>query len=161
MSIKIRLKNSLNEKLVKNHVFFANHDFKISGFNNLSIFKHSNFINKSISSNKSDDKSFLSFDISPTQKILLIKLKNNQSSHDIEKIGADFYSYLKANSFLKSSFYEINIRNVNLNNRNFFDEFIHGVELKSYEFNKYKSKKENKIFEIDIINKNKKKPIIS
>ena len=104
MSIKIRLKNSLNEKLVKNHVFFTNQDFKIAGFNKLSIFKHSDFIIKSISSNKSNDKNFLSFDIGPTQKILLIKIKNNQSSLDVEKIGADFYSYLKSNSFFKIYF---------------------------------------------------------
>ena len=155
MSIKIRIKNSLNEKLVKNHVFFTNQDFKIAGFNKLSIFKHSNFINKSISSNKSNDKNFLSFNIGPTQRILLIKIKNNQSSLDIEKIGADFYNYLKSNSFFKSTFYEINIKNTNLRDEYFFDEFIHGVELKSYEFNKYKSKKENKIFEIDVINKSK------
>ena len=121
MSIKIRLKNSLNEKLVKNHVFFTNQDFKIAGFNKLSIFKHSDFIIKSISSNKSSDKNFLSFDIGPTQKILLIKIKNNQSSLDIEKIGADFYSYLKSNSFLKSTFYEHNIKNANSNNQYFFD----------------------------------------
>jgi len=155
MSIKIRLKSSFDEKLVKNHVFFTNQDFKIAEFNKLSVFKHSDFIKKSISSNKFDNKNFLSFDIGPTQKILLIKIKNNQTSLDIEKIGADFYSYLKSNSFFKTTFYEVNIRNVSSDNQYFFDEFIHGLELKSYEFNKYKSKKENKIFEIDVINKSK------
>ena len=155
MSIKIRLKNSLNEKLVKNHVFFTNQDFKIAGFNKLSVFKHSDFIKKSISSNKLNNKNFLSFNIGPIQKIILVKIKKNQSSLDIEKIGADFYNYLKSNSFFNSTFYELNIRNANSDNQFFFDEFIHGVELKSYEFNKYKSKKENKIFEIDVINKNK------
>ncbi len=155
MSINIRLKNSLNEKLVKNHVFFTDQNFKIAGFSKLPIFKHANFINKSINSNKSNEKNFLSFDIGPTQRILLIKIKNNQSPLDIEKIGANFYNFLKSNLFLKSTFYEPNIKNANSNDQYFFDEFIHGLELKSYEFNKYKSKKEKKIFEIDIINKNK------
>ncbi len=155
MSIKIRLKNSLNEKKVKNHVFFTNQDFKINGLSKLPIFKISNIVNKTINSNRIDKKNFLSFNINPSQKIILIKIENNQSSIDVEKIGADFYSYLKSNSFLKSTFYEINIRNTNSNNQYFFDEFIHGLELKSYEFNKYKSQKENKIFEIDVINKSK------
>ena len=155
MSIKIRLKSSLDEKLVKNHVFFTDQDFKISGFNKLSIFKSSNLITKSITSNKISDKNFLSFNINPTQKIILIKIKNHLSSLDIEKIGADFYSYLKINSFFKITFYEQNIKNANCQNKYFFDEFIHGVELKSYEFNKYKSKNENKIFEVDILNKSK------
>ena len=60
MSIKIRLKQSLNEKLVKNHVFFTDQDFKISGFNKLSIFKNFNYINKSIDSNKLNNKFFSS-----------------------------------------------------------------------------------------------------
>ena len=155
MSIKIRLKRSLDEKLVKNHVFFTDQDFKISGFKELSIFKSSNLIIKSINANKINDKNFLSFNINPTQKIILIKIKNNQSSLDIEKIGADFYSYLKSNSFFNTTFYEQNIKNSNCKNKYFFDEFIHGVELKSYEFNKYKSKNDNKTLEIDIYNKNK------
>ena len=50
---------------------------------------------------------------------LLIKIKNNQSSLDIEKIGADFYSYLKSNSFFKSTFYELNIKNINSSNESF------------------------------------------
>ena len=140
MSIKIRLKSSLNEKLVKNHVFFANQDFKISGFNKLSIFKSSDLITKTINSNKLNDKNFLSFNINPTQKIILIKIKNNQSPLDIEKVGADFYRYLKANSFFKTIFYDQNIKNANCQNKYFFDEFVHGLELKSYEFNKYKTK---------------------
>ena len=155
MSIKIRLKSSLDEKLVKNHVFFTDQDFKISGFKKLSIFKSSNLIIKSTNANKINDKNFLSFNINPTQKIILIKIKNNQSSLDIEKVGADFYSYLKSNSFFNTTFYEQNIKNSNCKNKYFFDEFIHGVELKSYEFNKYKSKNDNKTLEIDIYNKNK------
>ena len=155
MSIKIRLKSSLDEKLVKNHVFFTDQDFRISGIKKLSIFKSSNLIIKSINANKTNDKNFLSFNINPTQKIILIKIKNNQSSLDIEKIGADFYSYLKSNSFFVTTFYEQNIKNSNCKNKYFFDEFIHGVELKSYEFNKYKSKNDNKTLEVDILNKNK------
>ena len=145
----------MDEKLVKNHVFFTDQDFKISGFKKLSIFKSSNLIIKSINANKINDKNFLSFNINPTQKIILIKIKNNQSSLDIEKIGADFYSYLKSNSFFNITFYEQNIKNSNCKNKYFFDEFIHGVELKSYEFNKYKSKNDNKTLEVDILNKNK------
>ena len=70
MSIKIRLKNSLNEKLVKNHVFFTNQEFKISGFNKLPIIKNSDFINKSIKTYKLKDKDFLSFNINHKKKII-------------------------------------------------------------------------------------------
>ena len=155
MSIKIRLKNSLNEKLVKNHVFFTNQDFKITGFNKLSIFKHSNLINKSINTYKTDNKNLLSFNIKPDQKIILIRIKRNLSSLDIEKIGADFFSHIKSNSFFQTTFHQKNIVNVDYNHKYFFEGFLHGIELKSYEFNKYKSKKKDIKFEIDIINNSK------
>jgi len=155
MSIKIRIKNSLSEKLVKNYVFFTNQDFKIRGLNKLPVTHQSNFINKSIYSNKVNKKDFLFFNINENQKIILIKVENNQSTLQNEKMGANFYNYIKSNSFFNTTFFEENIKELNSKNKFFFDEFIHGVELKSYVFNKYKTKNENKNFELNIIIKNK------
>ena len=144
MSIKISVKNNINLKSVKNHVFFTNKNFKINGLSKLPISNFSSFINKSLSSGNFDKKKFLSLDISATQKLILIKIKNNPSSLDIEKIGAEFYTYLKLNFFLKTTFYEQNIRNTFSKNKFFFDQFAQGLQLKSYEFNKYKSKVKKK-----------------
>ena len=155
MSIKISLKKSLNIKSVKNHVFFANQDFKISELNKLPIFKFSNFITESVRKSNLIKKNILSFNINASQKIILIKIKNNKSSLEIEKLGAEFYVYLKSNLYFKTTFYEENIRNFGLKNEYFFDQFIQGLQLKSYEFNKYKSKNIEKKFDIEIINKNK------
>ena len=141
MSIKISLKKSLNIKSVKNHVFFTNEDFKISELSKLPIFKFSSFITKSVSASNLVKKNILSFNINASQKIILIKIKDYKSSLTIEKLGAEFYIYLKSNSYFKTTFYEQNIRNVSLKNKYFFDQFIQGLHLKSYEFNKYKSKK--------------------
>ncbi len=155
MSINISLKKSLNVKSVKNHVFFTNKDFRINEINKLPIFKFSNFINRSLISKALDDKNFLSFDINAFQKVILIRIKNSQSPLEIEKIGAEFYTYLKTNSYFKTSFYEQNLRSTFPKNKFFFDQFIQGLQLKSYEFNKYKSKSKEKKFEIEILNKNK------
>ncbi len=155
MSIKISIKNSLNEKSVKNHVFFTNQDFRITGLNKLPISKFSSFINKSLKSFKLENKKFLSFNINASQRIILIKIKNNQSSLECEKMGAEFYTYLKSNLFLKTTFYEKNIRDFISKNKYFIDQFFQGLQLKSYQFNKYKSKNIEKKFEIEILNKNK------
>ena len=155
MSIKISLKKRLNIKSVKNHVFFTNENFRISELSKLPIFKFSNFITKSVSTSNLVKKNILSFNINATQKIILIKIKDNKSSLTIEKLGAEFYVYLKSNSYFKTTFYEQNIRNLSLKNKYFFDQFIQGLQLKSYEFNKYKSKNIEKKFDIEIINKNK------
>ena len=106
MSIKISVRNSLNAKSVQNHVFFTNQDFRISNLNELSISKFSSFIYKSVSSSNLVNKNILSFNINASQKIILIKIKKNQSSLEIEKLGAEFYMYLKSNLYLKTTFYE-------------------------------------------------------
>ena len=148
MSIKISIKNSLNPKSVKNHVFFTNQNFKIDNLSKLPISKFSNFINKSVGLSDLDQRNFLSFNINASEKIILVKMKNNSSSLEIEKIGAEFYVYLKSNSFLKTTFYEQNIKNFVSNNKYFFDQFVQGLRLKSYKFNKYKSKNKEKKFDI-------------
>ena len=146
MSIKISIKNSLSQKSVKNHVFFTNKNFKINELSKLPISKFSNFINQSLSFNELGDKNFLSLDINASQKVILIKIKDNQSPLEIEKIGAEFYVYLKSNLYLKTTFYEQNIKDTFPKNKFFFDQFVQGVQLKSYEFNKYKSMFLTKIF---------------
>ena len=155
MPINISLKKSLNIKFVKNHVFFTDKDFKIKELNKFPISKFSSFINKSISSSELSHKNFLSLDINPLQKVILIKIKNNQSSLDVEKIGAEFFTYLKTNLYLNTTYYEENIRNISSKNKFFFDQFAQGLQLKSYEFNKYKSRSKEKKFYLEILNKNK------
>ena len=140
MSIKITFKTNISEKIIKNYVLFSDENFRIKGFNQLPLSKHSNFIGKIVDNNSSKEKDFISFNINPSQKIILIKLKKN-TSIDNEKIGAKFFNYLKTNSTINSSFLENNFKELISKNKNFLDEFLHGIQLKSYEFNKYKTKK--------------------
>ena len=153
MAIKINFKKNISEKLVKNYVLFSDENFKIMGLNSLPLQKHASNINKTVDNNKIKDKNFLLFDLSPNQKILLVKLKKDTSSLEIEKIGAKFYDYIKSCSIYSSTFFENNFKIINAKNKNFLVEFIHGVKLKSYIFEKYKSKKKHRDFEISISTK--------
>ena len=144
MSIKISYKKGISEKLIKNYVLFANEEFKVNGLSKLSLSKQSNQINKTIISNRSKTKDFVSFNLNPGQKIILIKLKNNQSALENEKKGAVFYNFIKSNSILSLTLLEKNIKETQSKNKNFLDEFLHGTQLKSYEFNKYKKKKKKR-----------------
>ena len=167
MSIKLSIKKSYNEKMVKNYVFFTNEDFKIDSLDKSAVGKFSNQIRKTIDSSVLKNKEFLSFNLSPSQKIILIKLKKNQSSLENEKIGAKFFNYTKLNLFFSVAFFEQNIFQIKSNSKFFFDEFILGVKLKSYEFNKYKTKKSDKTLLLELfikknqINFNKNKRFIS
>tara|TARA_B100000902_G_scaffold376469_1_gene407570 strand:+ start:1197 stop:2666 length:1470 start_codon:yes stop_codon:yes gene_type:complete len=148
MSIKISFNKNLADKSVKNYVFFCDHDFKIYGLNKLQISEQSSIINKTIKSNKSNDKKILLFNLNPDQRIILIKIKKALSSVENEKKGAQFYNFLKSNQIFDSTFFEENIKDVATKNKFFINEFFHGLELKSYEFDKYKSKKKKEIFNI-------------
>ena len=119
MSIKLSIKKSFNEKIVKNYVYFTNESFKISNINKSYVSKFSNQIIKTINSNDLKDKDILSFNINPTQKIILIKIKNNQSFLENEKVGAKFLSYVKLNSFSIISFFEQNIKEINIQSKFF------------------------------------------
>ena len=154
MSIKISIKKTISDKDVKNYVLFCNENFKINGINKISLKNQSKQIERSINSFKSKDKNFLSLNINPTQKIILIKIEKIQNSTEIEKIGAKFFNYIKSNSIFDVTIFNNNIRETSNKNPNFLDEFLHGAKLKSYNFNKYKSKRKNEIFNIVISSDN-------
>ncbi len=155
MSIKISFKNSISPKLVKNYVLFCDESFKIDGLNSLSIKRQSSDINKLINIDKSDKKDFLIFNINTSQKIILIKIKRNNPSVDNEKIGAKFFSFIKNKSIFHLSLFNNNIKATSQKNINFLDEFIHGAELKSYNFKKYKTKENKETFNFVISRDNK------
>ncbi len=155
MPIKINVKNSINDASIKNYVLFSNEDFKISGLNRLSLSHFSSNISKTIQTNKSNKKEILIFNLNPTQKVIVIKLKTNHSPLSNEKKGAEFYDFIKSNSILSSTFIEDNFIDTLKKNKNFIDEFFHGIKLKSYEFNKYKTKKNFENYEINISIKSK------
>ena len=131
MSIKISLKKNISEKNIKNYVLFADENFKINGLSRLLLNKQSNLLNKAIISNKLYTKTFLQFNLNPSQKIILIKLNKNQSTVDNEKKGAEFYKYIKENNIFNQAFFENNIKDTFPKNKFFIDEFLHGIQLKS------------------------------
>ena len=79
--------------------------------------------------------------LNPNQKIIIIKLKNSFTSLEIEKIGAEFYNYIKENQITNSTLLENNLKEFLKKIKDFIDQFVHGVKLKSYNFDKYKTKK--------------------
>ena len=153
MSIKINLKKSINDNAIKNYALFTDQEFKVNSLNKLRLSKFTNEINKTINSNKSPNKDFLVFNLNSHQKIILIKLKKNITSLNNEKVGANFYNFIKSNSINNSTFISENFSEVLKKNKNFLNEFFHGVELKSYKFDKYKTKKDNDKYEFDVLSK--------
>ena len=102
---------------------------------------------------KLNHKNLLFFEINSKKTIFLISLKKNLKTSDVENLGAKFYGYI--NNDNKNDYF-INSDTINSKINNFLAYFLHGLKLKSYDFNIYKSKKKKKIINVIIIgNKNK------
>ncbi len=98
--------------------------------------------------NKNKKKSLLSFDLNPNQKIILISLKKNQKSNETEKSGAKLTDFLKSEGAEAIHIVSDTI-SLNLKPDSIY-EFLHGMRLKSYSFERYKSKKESNTLKVNI-----------
>ena len=86
-------------------------------------------------------KNLLLFEINSKKTIFLISIKKNLKNSDVENLGAKFHSYI---DYDKKNDYVINSDTIDSKINNFVGHFLHGLKLKSYEFNFYKSKKKKK-----------------
>ena len=152
MTVQINYKKSGLQKPSNNLVLFVDEKF-----NTKSIKKHVSVVELSYISDLlkiSDlDKNLLVFELSSKKKIILISIKKDVKNSDIENLGAEFYRRINHG---KNSEYFINSDSIIGKYENFISYFLHGLKLKSYEFNKYKSKKKTRIISINVSgNKNK------
>ena len=153
---KIVIKSSSFAKNVKNFGLFCDKNFKISDLRKLELSKYSQELIQFTKNTKSSvliKEKFLIFNINSAQKVLLIKTSNNDINFDNEKLGADFFDFLKKNYIDSVLFNTENAQSIKKNNSLFFNEFIHGIELKSYSFDKYKKDKQNNKLELILIDK--------
>ena len=90
------------------------------------------------------------------KKIILVSIKNNLKTSNIENLGAEFYK--KVNHGKNSEYFIISDSIFGKYN-NFLGHFLHGLKLKSYQFNKYKTKKVTRIISINIVG-SKNKPSV-
>jgi len=153
MSIKISFKSKINNKDISNYVLFCEKNFNINALKKELTIAESSYI-KGLLKNNDLKKNIYSFDFSSNKKIILINIKDQLTSSDVEKLGAEFFDFTKNN---KIKNLVINSNSLNAKpGKDFIGRFLHGLKLKSYEFSKYKTKKESNLINISLIgNKNK------
>ncbi len=151
MIIKEKYTNSARlNNLSGTIIFFANKKFEIKNLSNLLNSSQVNLLKKNLKNN-TKKKEIFSFDLSHNQKIIIYSVKNNNDSY--EKNGAKLYGFLKNENLSKIYIYGDTIENSN--NIKCLHELIHGMKLKSYTFDKYLTKKNSEILNINIISKKK------
>ncbi|RPG94978.1 MAG: leucyl aminopeptidase, partial [Candidatus Pelagibacter sp. TMED263] len=153
MSIKISIKKNINNKDIKNYVLFCEKNYKINTIRKETTSAEFSYI-AGLLKNNDLKKNICSFDISPKRKIILVNIKDQSNSSDVERLGAELYDFIKLN---KINNLLINSNSLNAKpGKDFIGRFLHGLKLKSYEFSKYKTKKKTSVVNISVSgNKNK------
>ena len=151
MSLQINYKNISVKKNPANLVLFVDDNFSLRGIKKYISVKEYAYISDLLTS-IDKNKKIVSYDITSHKKIILISVKKNIISSEVESLGAKFYDNFN-NS--KLSTFIINCDTIKSSLKNFAGLFLHGLKLKSYNFEKYKSKKNKKKISITIIGKNK------
>jgi leucyl aminopeptidase len=152
MTIQINYKNNNLKNPSNNLVFFVEQNFNIGSLKKHISNAEFSYINDLL---KSSDlkKNLLLFQINSKKTIFLISIKDNIKTSDIESLGAEFHGYI---NYDKKSDYFVNTDSISNKFESFLGYFLHGLKLKSYEFNIYKSKNDKKNISINVIgNKHK------
>ena len=151
MTIQINYKNNGLKKISVNHVLFVDENFNISGLKKHISNTEFSYINDLL---KSSDlkKNLLFFEVNSKKTIFLVSIKKNLEISGMESLGAEFHSHI---NYKKKNEYFVNSDSISNKFENLLGHFLHGLKLKSYEFDIYKSKKDRKNILINVIgNKN-------
>ena len=151
MSVTINYKKNSSKTNSSNLIMFSDENFNISPLKKHISSSEHNFI-KDLIKTMDIKKKILSFDISSKRKLILVGLKKNITNSDVENLGAKFYDLFKDS---KQTTYILNSDTISDRSKIFVGNFLHGLKLKSYSFEKYKTKKNAKSILINVIGKNK------
>ena len=152
MPTQINFYSKYKEKISNNCAFFLDFNKKYIDTNRIFSKSEILFINEILKDISVKDDFYL-FNLSSKKKIILINSKK-LLDQDIEILGAKFFDFIKLNK-IKSIILNLEDKSIS-DNKNLVLRFLHGLNLKSYEFNLYKSKKKyDKIILNVILKKNK------
>ncbi len=151
MSVNIYYKSTVPKNNLSNLIFFVDEKFNISGLKKYISGTQYSFISDLLK-NSDFKKKILSFEISSKKKIILISIKKKNSNSEIENLGAKFYDLF---SDQKKNNYNLNSDSLRTQQKNIVGFFLHGLKLKSYIFDKYKTKKIKKNISITVTGRNK------
>ena len=137
------------------NLLFSDPKGNIDGLSKYFNFQEKSFIQKKIKNKKKDDK-FLLFSLNDSLEIIIAFLDDKLSEVNTENLGAELFILINKNNLEKITIINNNIK---FQNSNLIEFLAHGIKLKSYTFEKYKSKKTSKKISINLISKENSKDI--
>ena len=155
MSIKLNYSKKISTKTSSNLVLFCDEKYSMNGLKKYlsnSEFSYINDLSKKIDLKKN----LFVFEVNSKKKIVLVSIKKDLKTVDIENLGAEFYKLVNHGKNIE---YSIISDSIASKHDSFLGHFLHGLKLKSYEFKKYKTKKNTRLISINIEG-NKNKPSV-
>ena len=155
MTVKINYSNKSKDNAKASTVLFVDDKFNTKILKKFLANNELNYINDLLK-NSDLKKNLFVYELNSKKKIVLISIKKNLKSSDVENLGAEFFK--RINNEKNNEYYVIS-DSLSATQNHFLGHFLHGLKLKSYQFQKYKTKK--KIRNISIIvhgSKNKPTP---
>ena len=147
MSIKISFKKSTSRKNSTNLVLFVDEKFRLKQIKKYISGQELSYISDLLKTYDLNKK-LLVFELTSKKKVVLVSIKKNIKNFEIENLGAELYGHI---NFGKNSEYFIYSENKVSNHKSFIGYFLHGLKLKSYQFKKYKSKKEKRLITVNVL----------
>ena len=146
MSIKINYLKKISGKDPGNLILFSDEKFNLSNLRKHLSNSEFSYINDLL---KTSDlkKKLLIFEVHSKKKIVLVQIKKNLKNFEIENLGAELYGSINLG---KNTDYFLNSDSLSGKSENLIGHFLHGLKLKSYEFNKYKTKKKTRVISINV-----------
>ena len=151
MTVQVLYKNKAKSSNIGVIVLFSEDKFQIKNTDGYLSKNQMSYIEKILKAKRNTKENIISFNLNENTNLILISLKKNLKGSDVENLGAEFYNFAKKNSFKDLSIINESIKSKP--GKDFIGRFLHGLKLKSYEFNLYKSKKKENIFKITLIGK--------
>ena len=146
MSVKINYSGNSSKLSTKNTLLFCDEKFNTKTLKKHLSNTEFNYI-KDLLKIRDVKKKILFFNINSKKKIFLISIKNEIQSSDIENLGAEFFGQIKHEQ--KGEYFILSDSVVR--HKDFLGHFLHGIKLKSYKFQKYKSKKDSNSITINVV----------
>ena len=151
MSIKINYKSGILKNPSNNLILFAGEKFDIDNIKKYISNSEFSYIQDLLKINDLNKNLFV-FELNSKKKIVLISIKKTLKNSEIENLGAELFDRI---NYGKNTVYLLNSDTIQTKNKEFLGHLLHGVKLKSYEFNKYKSKKETKMVTVNAVLNNR------
>jgi leucyl aminopeptidase len=150
MTVQIDYLANVSNKISNNLIFFVDEQFNLTQLKKKFKISEFNYIHDFIQI-RDKEKKILSFDVNSKKKIVLISLKKNIAKLEVENLGAEFFKLFKNYSEIK--FY-LDSNSIPEKLKHRICNFLHGLKLKSYLFEKYKTKVKKRNIYLAVVGKN-------